>query len=257
MLIAKIFRYSILGLIIFLILHQSIKLSFGSTFKTMGININGKNIMISGLVTGIILCILYMSDYHTLGARAKYASRKEHFEDLVDELVAMDDSIGDLDTDLVDDDEDDEDLDIEDTDIETNRGLNDVEIDGITTRTTVSDLGQEEPIQRKNLGGDKEDLEMQEIERLKRENDEIKERLMKTENALLNKLEQKGVLSDADELIKEYEIGVDKLKNEKPKSPFLLLDSSTLNTQRRQTNPGCRLPRVDITNDYYDITKIY
>ena len=74
--------------------------------------------------------------------------------------------------------------------------------------------------------------------------------------SIYRKAEQQGVLKDTEEIIDEYEQGVEKLKEQKPKSPFLLLNS-TLNKQRRPSNIGCRLPRVNITNDHFDITKIY
>lgn len=252
MLITRIFRYSILGLIIFLILQQGIQYSFGKILSDVGINIMGRSVGVSVGITLIIIMILYMSDSHMSNTRKV---GREGFENLVNELV--EDTMDEIDDDDFEMDDDMDDEDIEDVDVDTNRGLNDVEIDALTSRTTVSDLGQPEPIQRKNLGGDKEDLEMQEIERLKKENDEMNERMALIEAALLEKLEKNGVIIETEDAVQEYESEVDELKKKAPKSPFLLLSSSVLKTQRKSHNPGCRLPRVNVTNDHFDITKIY
>lgn len=229
--ILKLFRYVLLGLIIFLISNRLIMYSFGTMFANMGVDVTKKVFMISSMLVVILLGIIYLTDSHVENMKNYSVERFE--ENGVT-------------------------LDLKDPE-DIKPPLNDVEVKVVDDRTTTTELGVSVPIQEKNVTGEDEDLEMIELERIFAENLELKKEKEDVVYALRQMLDEHGVENShlSDKFI------VDKYKLKKKQAseikvnPSLLVTGDKWLTQTNYYSTGCNCPVTTLDDTYVKVKDLF
>lgn len=230
LLIFKLFRYILLGIIIFFVVDRTILFFLRDMFTNLGVNISKKVLLMSVFITCIILGIIYLTDSHVENMK-NYNT--DHFDNLSQiELELSEDSIP---------------------------PKNDVETKVVTDKTVVSDLGQKKPIQTKVREGDDIDYEMVELERITKEVSEIKQEKQDIVYALRQMLEENGIsnshMSD-NEIIETYKENKKK-DSEIKTNPSLLITGDKWLKTKNYYSTGCSCPVSTVDDSYVKVEDLY